>query len=368
MEGKVNRKNGIFWILLFFISLNIYSNSMDTEYKSIRASNNINSLTEYYNKKKEIEIKDIFKELDIIYENFQDEEVYRYVKKYENYSYDIISYYSVKITEKCQNSCSKRLIKFYNYLYNKTHDIEIFAMILDYKEFIDLNEYEKITKICLENNSIRALQKQKDLENKSIEEKNIKVKKFNKEYQLIQNYEVKLSLSSNIQKRVLLLSYKDNLYLSIDNNIQKIAENYYLPISLKFLDLNNDNNIEILLEYDRNVVIYSYKENNILKLFDAYKDISLNNYFKYEVGANNIRAIVKDDFGNEKIEIYKLPNEKEIINEVIRDKDNVERKIYYNFIIVKGKIIMNVMDKYFYQIIFDESLNYKLKHVNRNEL
>lgn len=54
MEGKVNRKNGIFWILLFFISLNIYSNSMDTEYKSIRASNNINSLTEYYNKKKKL--------------------------------------------------------------------------------------------------------------------------------------------------------------------------------------------------------------------------------------------------------------------------------------------------------------------------
>ena len=74
---------------------------------------------------------------------------------------------------------------------------------------------------------------------------NIKVKKFNKEYELIQNYEVKLNLFSNIQKRVLLLSDKDNLYLSIDNNIQKIAENYYLPISLKFLDLNNDNNIEI---------------------------------------------------------------------------------------------------------------------------
>ena len=33
----------------------------------------------------DVEIKDIFKELDIIYENFQDEEVYRYVKKYENY-------------------------------------------------------------------------------------------------------------------------------------------------------------------------------------------------------------------------------------------------------------------------------------------
>ena len=368
MRGKVNRKNGIFWILLFFISLNIYSNGMDTEYKRIKASNNINSLTEYYNKKREIEIKAIFKELDIIYENFQDEEVYRYIKKYENYSYDIISYYSVKITEKCQNSCSKRLIKFYNYLYNKTHNIEIFAMILDYKEFIDFSEYEKIRKICLENNSIRVLQQQKDLEDKLTKRKNIKVKKFNKEYELIQNYEVKLNLFSNIQKRILLLSDKDNLYLSIDNNIQKIAENYYLPISLKFLDLNNDNNIEILLEYDRNVVIYSYKENNILKLFDAYKDISLNNYFKYEVGANNIRTIVKDDFGNEKIEIYKLPNEKEIINEVIRDKDNVERKIYYNFIIVKGKIIMNVMDKYFYQIIFDESLNYKLKHVNRNEL
>jgi hypothetical protein len=253
-------------------------------------------------------------------------------------------------------------------MYDKTHDVEIFAMILDYKEFIDFTEYEKIKKICLENNSIRALQKQKDLENKSIEEKNIKVKKFNKEYQLIQDYEVKLNLSSNIQKRILLLSREDNLYLSIDNNIQKIEEYYYSPTSLKFLDLNNDNNIEILLEYDRNVIIYSDKENNILKLFDAYKNISLDNYFKYEVGSNNIRAIIKDDFGNEKNEIYKLPNEKEIINEVIRDKDNVERKIYYNFIIVKGKIIMNVMDKYFYQIIFDKSLNYKLKYVNHNEL
>lgn len=355
-------------MLFLLIGLNACGNNMDAEYKRIKTSNNINSLTEYYNKKRETEIKAIFKELDIIYENSKDEEVYKYVKEYENYSYDIISYYSVKITERCQNNCSKRLIKFYNYLYDKTHDVEIFAMILDYKEFIDFTEYEKIKKICLENNSIRALQKQKDLENKSIEEKNIKVKKFNKEYQLIQDYEVKLNLSSNIQKRILLLSREDNLYLSIDNNIQKIEEYYYSPTSLKFLDLNNDNNIEILLEYDRNVIIYSDKENNILKLFDAYKNISLDNYFKYEVGSNNIRAIIKDDFGNEKNEIYKLPNEKEIINEVIRDKDNVERKIYYNFIIVKGKIIMNVMDKYFYQIIFDKSLNYKLKYVNHNEL
>ena len=57
---------------------------------------------------------------------------------------------------------------------------------------------------------------------------------------------------------------------------------------IKFLDLNNDNNIEILLEYDRNVVIYSYKENNILKLFDAYKDISLNKCSEGIYGRNGI--------------------------------------------------------------------------------
>jgi len=97
-------------MLFLLIGLNACGNNMDAEYKRIKTSNNINSLTEYYNKKRETEIKAIFKELDIIYENSKDEEVYKYVKEYENYSYDIISYYSVKITERCQNNCSKRLI------------------------------------------------------------------------------------------------------------------------------------------------------------------------------------------------------------------------------------------------------------------
>ncbi len=362
---KKNIIKKIFLILLPFVSINVCGNKINNEYKKI--SNNVNDLVEYYDKKRNMELDNIFKELDIVYERFRDEEIYEYIKKYENYSSDIVNYYSNKITEKCQKDCSERLVKFYENLYDKTNDIEIFAMILEYKEYVDDSEYERIIKICLENNSIKAVQKQKEETNKTLKEKNSKIKKFNKEYKVIQNYEKKINFTSKKLKKVSVITDEENLYLLLDNDIQKIAEYYWAP-ELEFFDLNSDSNIEILVEYDRNIIIYIYEGNKLLKVFDAYKDISLGNYFKYELDTNNIKTVIKDDFGNEKLEIDRLPNEKEIINEVINDKDNVEKKMYYNFIIIKDKVIMNVMNKYFYQIIFDKSFNYKLKYVNRNEI
>ena len=362
-----NIQKTIFMMLLLFISINAYGNKADTEYRKIKVSNNNNDdLVEYYDKMRKTELDLVFKELDMVYEKFKDEEVYKYVKKYENYSYDIVNYYSNKITENCQDRCSGRLTKFYEDLYSKTHDIEIFAMILDYQEYTDAAEYEKIRKICLENNSIKAIRKQKEQANEMSVENN-RIKKFNKEYQLIHSYEEKLNLTSGTLKKISLITDEDNMYLLLDENIQKIGEYYSFP-NLEFLDLNGDNNIEIVIEYDRNVIVYSYKENKLLKIFDAYNDIPLDSYFKYESDVDNIKTVINDDFKNKKTETDKLPNEKEIINEVISNKDNVEKKIYYNFIVIKDKIIMNVMNKYFYQIIFDKSLNYKLKYVERDEI
>ena len=53
--------------------------------------------------------------------------------------------------------------------------------------------------------------------------------------------------------------------------------------------------------------------------------------------------------------------------ETISDDDNVERKLYYTFIIVKDKLLMSVMeDRYIYEVIIDENLKYKLKYINKN--
>lgn len=89
---KKNIIKKIFLILLPFVSINVCGNKINNEYKKI--SNNVNDLVEYYDKKRNMELDNIFKELDIVYERFRDEEIYEYIKKYENYFPDIFLLFS----------------------------------------------------------------------------------------------------------------------------------------------------------------------------------------------------------------------------------------------------------------------------------
>lgn len=57
----------------------------------------------------------------------------------------------------------------------------------------------------------------------------------------------------------------------------------------------------------------------------------------------DIQTIINDNFQFNNIEIDKLPNEKEIISIVLNG--SIERRYYYAFLIIKDKIIMNIMDK-----------------------
>ena len=57
----------------------------------------------------------------------------------------------------------------------------------------------------------------------------------------------------------------------------------------------------------------------------------------------DIQTIINDDFQFNNIEIDKLPNEKGIISIVL--DGSIERRDYYAFLIIKDKIIMNIMDK-----------------------
>ena len=132
--------------------------------------------------------------------------------------------------------------------------------------------------------------------------------------------------------------------------------------------MNNNGKNQFIIQYDRNIYIYNLENEKILKIFDGYKDISLNKYFKYKVDKVNVQTIISDDFKFNNIEVNKLPNEKEIISAMNILNNPVESKVYYSFVVIKNKIIMNIMDSYDYEVIFDEKYKYKIKKVNKKDI
>ena len=315
------------------------------------------------------ELMGFFSDFDIFYENNQDERVLDYLKKDENYMYNILDYYSNKITENCDDDhdydCD-RLIKFYENLYEKTKDIEILTNILKYKKIIGEYEYERIKEIGINNNSIKALNEESKFKNKEIEEKNknYKIDIDKRRYRVIQEQIL------NPSSKVLLCADYRNIYLIFIENDKKIIEkidSYDDEVDSPELKINKSGNL-FIINYFRNIYVYGFKDEKLFSVFNGYDDVPLSKYFKYELDKQNINTVINDDFGYSNIvKVDKLPNEKEIIMETISDDDNVERKFYYTFVIAKDKLLMSVMeDRYIYEVIIDENLKYKLKYINKN--
>ena len=206
--------------------------------------------------------------------------------------------------------------------------------------------------------------------NNKIEKENInnEIKIDKKNYRIIQEHKIKSSITA------LLVTDKTNVYLIViknNKNIIEKIESYYDTITspeLKIIDLNNNGKNQFVIQYDRNIYIYNLENEKILKIFDGYKDISLNKYFKYKVDEVNVQTIISDDFKFNNIEVNKLPNEKEIISAMNILNDPVESKVYYSFVVIKNKIIMNIMDSYDYEVIFDKNYKYKIKKVNKKDI
>ncbi len=255
-------------------------------------------------------------------------------------------------------------------MYKETDNIEILANILKYRKIIGEREYEKIKEICIKNNSIKAIKEDMTEKNNKIEKENInnEIKIDKKNYRIIQEHKIKSSITA------LLVTDKTNVYLIViknNKNIIEKIESYYDTITspeLKIIDLNNNGKNQFVIQYDRNIYIYNLENEKILKIFDGYKDISLNKYFKYKVDKVNVQTIISDDFKFNNIEVNKLPNEKEIISAMNILNDPVESKVYYSFVVIKNKIIMNIMDSYDYEVIFDKNYKYKIKKVNKKDI
>lgn len=368
-------KIAIFFMLLFLI-FNSYGKEIDSKYSEAKKNNKDEylELSQYYDKKREIELNKIFSELDDLYKNNRDEKILKYIEENEdNYSPNIWNYYSKKITEKCDNNCSKRLIKLYNYLYEKTGNIEILASILKYREIIGESEYNKIKEICIKNNSVTAVKEDIEQKSREIEEKNVsnKIKLNNKSYRVIQ--EEKPNLKKLFEK-VILCTDEENLYLILNNSIIRKIENYYSTVAspyLQTIDLNNDSKDEFTVWYTGNIYVFKFENGKISKIFDGYENISVNKYLKYEVDKKEVKTVLSDDFKHSIIQkVNQLPNEKEMTALTNILDDSIENEMYYNFIVIKDKIIMNLIsiDDYVYEIVFDKDYKYKVKTVKKKEI
>lgn len=365
-----NMKKYILLIIGLIWCLNACGNQEDKKYLEIKENKNIDELDKYYTKKREEELKRIFLKLDEFFKNNQDKKILKYLKEYDNYLFNILDYYSKKFSEKCNKNCAERLTELYNYLYKETDNIEILANILKYRKIIGEREYEKIKEICIKNNSIKAIKEDMTEKNNKIEKENInnEIKIDKKNYRIIQEHKIKSSITA------LLVTDKTNVYLIViknNKNIIEKIESYYDTITspeLKIIDLNNNGKNQFVIQYDRNIYIYNLENEKILKIFDGYKNISLNKYFKYKVDEVNVQTIISDDFKFNNIEVNKLPNEKEIISAMNILNNPVESKVYYSFAVIKNKIIMNIMDSYDYEVIFDEKYKYKIKKVNKKDI
>lgn len=365
-------KKKLLLIAILFLTFAFHGVGKDKIYLKIKekskAKNSTFELGLYYMGKRNTELLGFFSDFDIFYKNNQDERVLDYLKKDENYMYNMLDYYSDKITKNCDYDCKSRLMKFYENLYEKTKDIEILTNILKYKEIIGEYEYERIKEIGINNNSIKALNEESKFKNKEIEEKNknYKIDIDKRRYRVIQEQIL------NPSSKVLLCADYRNIYLIFIENDKKIIEkidSYDDEVDSPELKINKSGNL-FIINYFRNIYVYGFKDEKFFSIFNGYDDVPLSKYFKYELDKQNINTVVNDDFGYSNIvKVDKLPNEKEIIMETISDDDNVERKLYYTFIIVKDKLLMSVMeDRYIYEVIIDENLKYKLKYINKNQI
>ena len=133
-------------------------------------------MTEFYNNYRKKEIKESKAFLDKLYEESKDEEALKYILNNSdtiNRTYYLLNLYN----DGCKtDKCVERLLKFIDYEYSVTKDIEGFSSILEYeKEILKNKKYKELEEFSIKNNSLYAINIKKEKKIKS--KTNLKIRR-----------------------------------------------------------------------------------------------------------------------------------------------------------------------------------------------
>lgn len=313
-------KKYIWFLLVLTLScFNTKSNNKEDEkYYEIKKNfikskeKNYSELTEFYNNYKKKEIKESKAFLDKLYEEGKDEEALKYILNNLdtiNRTYYLLNLYN----DGCKtDKCVERLLKFIDYEYSVTKDIERFSSILEYeKEILKNKKYKELEEFSIKNNSLYAINIKKREENKIEDEfKNPKIKIKNTEYIILQEKEMKLLNNQKIKLYFLMNNNDDNIdsYLYYRNKDKEFLTKVEIhtvgfPNNIILRDLNGDNQDEIIVENLMDILsdlyIFEITEKGIEKRLNT-QDIKFEKYFTYQSNVKNIVVNIKDDFGYKK--------------------------------------------------------------------
>lgn len=159
---------------------------------------------------------------------------------------------------------------------------------------------------------------------------------------------------------------KDNsteLYIYIENlgekSLRYIGNLSILnAITLKFLDLNNDGEKEIIIEntssyVDNEISIFTIKNHKLYEF--QTKHIDFSKYYKLSKGKKELKKEIFDDFGNKTLFYYVLPNREEYYS------SNIEENKLRTFFIINGKMYMRIKNTANFEIVLNLKLEGKLK-------
>ena len=256
-------KKSICFLLIMILScFNTKSSDKEDEkyyeikekYMKSESEKGFSEFIDFYNNYKKKEIGESKAILDKLYEQGKDEEALKYIlnnRETINRTYYLMDLYN----EDCKTTkCLERLLKFYDYEYRVTKDIERFSSILGFgKEILGDKKYNSLEDFSIKNNSLYAINIKKTRENAIKDEyKNPKITIMNKQYIILQEKKLKLHNGQNI--KIFLIMNKDNdsclYYKNKDKEFLVKVEIHSVnfPYSVVLKDLNGDNQDEIIIE------------------------------------------------------------------------------------------------------------------------
>lgn len=267
-------------ITILFITLNIFncSKPINNEYLKVKMTNNINKIGEYYyneSLKSENEIcaqikgkysQNINEVVDYI-SKLRKEDESTGIKCVEDMILDDYFVNGELLEDELhKKEYSKKSENLYNKLYEKIRNPEILGYSLNEKPILDKMICEQLLEKAVKEKSWYGIRNLKFEEIR----KNKNYSSFLSRYDIKQKKQVNLKNNEFTDIMLCVDTKESTLNLCISNKeknyVEKISEysdietfGYHMDI----LDLNNDKNLEIIVEIDDNIYVYSLKNNKL---------------------------------------------------------------------------------------------------------